>query len=289
MASLSSNPYVAAEPLAPETPTRRIPNLWHLLLFLALTFFATIVAVLLVLAVAHPHPLMAGLTDQRLMLIASMLGYMLALAGAWVLFPALWQMSFLDGIRFRAQAANGRTLGGLIGFGLVLGVVSQATSTLLPAPKKMPIDDVLSAPGAVWVLVVFGTLVAPLFEEIVFRGFLLPGIASLVDWIRLPRPVDPLAAANVLFAWRTAEISSSLALIVASVLTSTCFALVHALQLGFNWAPIALLFCVSMVLCWVRLRLRSVAASTVVHACYNLSVFITIYVVTSGFHHLDRA
>jgi membrane protease YdiL (CAAX protease family) len=52
---------------------------------------------------------------------------------------------------------------------------------------------------------------------------------------------------------------------------------------------VGLLAGVSLVLCWVRVRYDSVAASTVCHACYNLSVFLTIFVGTGGFRHLDRA
>jgi len=45
---------------------------------------------------------------------------------------------------------------------------------------------------------------------------------------------------------------------------------------------------VSLILCFVRIRTNSVAASTLVHATYNLSVFVSIFIATSGFHHLER-
>jgi membrane protease YdiL (CAAX protease family) len=45
---------------------------------------------------------------------------------------------------------------------------------------------------------------------------------------------------------------------------------------------------VSLVLTTIRVRSKSVACSTVVHASYNLSVFITIFIATGGFRHLDR-
>jgi len=38
----------------------------------------------------------------------------------------------------------------------------------------------------------------------------------------------------------------------------------------------------------VRIRTGSVAASTVVHGCYNLSVFFTLFMATGGFRHLDK-
>ena len=38
----------------------------------------------------------------------------------------------------------------------------------------------------------------------------------------------------------------------------------------------------------VRVRTRSVACSALVHACYNLSVFIVLFLVTGGYRHLER-
>ena len=144
-------------------------------------------------------------------------------------------------------------------------------------------------PATIWLLVAFGTLLAPLFEEILFRGFLLPAIAIAVDWLRLPRhpALDPSEALSHLDTWRASESFSVPALLVASILTSLFFALIHAPQLGYTWPAIALLAAVSLVLCYVRLRTRSVAASTFIHASYNFSVFITLFITTGGFRHLE--
>jgi len=37
-------------------------------------------------------------------------------------------------------------------------------------------------------ITLFGTLVAPMFEEIAFRGFLLPAFAIAYDWLSLRAP-----------------------------------------------------------------------------------------------------
>jgi membrane protease YdiL (CAAX protease family) len=47
-------------------------------------------------------------------------------------------------------------------------------------------------------------------------------------------------------------------------------------------------FAVSLVLCAVRLVTRSLAASTLVHACYNFLIFSTMFVGTGGFRHFDK-
>jgi len=49
-----------------------------------------------------------------------------------------------------------------------------------------------------------------------------------------------------------------------------------------------LLVCVSLVLCWVRLGIRSLAASVMVHATYNLLLFSMMALGTGGFRHLDK-
>jgi hypothetical protein len=49
-----------------------------------------------------------------------------------------------------------------------------------------------------------------------------------------------------------------------------------------------LLVAVSLVLCWARLAARSLAASVLVHACYNLLLFSLMLLGTGGFRHLDK-
>jgi hypothetical protein len=75
---------------------------------------------------------------------------------------------------------------------------------------------------------------------------------------------------------------------VASLLTSIPFALMHAEQTGYSIGPFLLLVCVSLVLCWARLSTRSLAASVMVHASYNLLLFSLMLIGTNGFQHLDK-
>jgi membrane protease YdiL (CAAX protease family) len=276
-------------------PTRRIPHLGHALLFLVLLLAATLGTELVALGLSGAfksgHAALLAIQNQRLQLIVNMVSYLVALAFCWFTFPALWGRSFLDGIQWNASAI--RPLLALAG--VLLGLTAEAASTLLPIPKQAPLEDLFRNPALIWLLAIFGTFLAPLFEEIFFRGFLLPGIAIAVDYLSLPRPVDPMgqpdrfAALANLDAWRGSDAYSTRALVTASILTSICFGLIHAPQLGLSWPSVALLMTVSLVLCYVRLRFRSVAASTLIHACYNFFLFATIFLATGGFRHLDRA
>jgi membrane protease YdiL (CAAX protease family) len=268
----------------PESQTRRIPNLLHFLIFLSLTVFSFLISEALVLTVAHPHALTAALLNQKIQLIANALTYLLCLSASGLLFPSIWECSFPSGICWNSAKVTPR----LILAGLSLGFLSQGVSNFLPAPNKMPIEDAFRNPGTIWFLAGFGTLLAPLFEEVLFRGFLLPGLAIAFDWVLLPRGKTPDEGLENLHSWQTSEKFSHTALVLASLITSLLFALIHAPQLGKNWAAIALLAAVSLILCFIRIRTNSVAASTVVHATYNFSVFVSIFIATSGFHHLER-
>jgi membrane protease YdiL (CAAX protease family) len=170
----------------------------------------------------------------------------------------------------------------LIPLGFVLGLVVQAGSSLLPTPKSMPMDQFFRTQTDVWIATAFGTLLAPVFEEIAFRGFLLPAFAIAYDWLSLKRTPE------VRRLWQTTTNLSRMAYVFATVLTSLVFALLHAAQLGDAWSAVAVLFLVSVILCIVRLRTGSVAASAMVHACYNFAVFVMIFIGTGGYRHLDR-
>jgi membrane protease YdiL (CAAX protease family) len=130
----------------------------------------------------------------------------------------------------------------------------------------------------------FGVTFAPFFEEIVFRGFLLPALCTSFDWIAEkahgvpPLPLDT----NGHPQW------SLVSMALASIATSLPFAWMHAEQTSYALGPLILLVCVSMVLCWTRLTTRSLAASVMVHSSYNFLLFAFMLLGTSGFRHLDK-
>ena len=81
---------------------------------------------------------------------------------------------------------------------------------------------------------------------------------------------------------------SGASLIFASIFSSIPFALMHAGQLQHALGALGILYCVSLVLSFVRIRTRSVAASTMMHATYNLTVFVVLFIGTDGYRHMEK-
>ena len=268
----------------PPPPPRRIPHIGHTVLFFTVAIIVLLLASVSVFALAMGFHLLGNETPEQLLreprlLIPSMAAaYLIAGAIVWAIFTYLWQKTFLDGLHWNFTAVRRRWMP-LLGGGIALSLVVQFLSNYLPVPKTLPIDDFFRNSADVWMVALFGTFVAPIFEELAFRGFLLPSLASAWDWLQGRRENADLDQDP---HWSVA------ALVVSCTITSIAFALVHADQLAHAWAPLAVLFAVSLVLCGVRLWTQSLAASTFIHATYNGTIFTILFFVTGGFRHLDK-
>lgn len=262
--------------------SRRIPHLGHALLFFSLTATAFFLC-LLVLAVAFRGKTQSGGgVDAALSLGAEALTYVLALTAAYYLFPQLWKKPFLQGIHWNWLAARRNWLR-LVGTGVLVSALAQVGERFVKEPKSPEIDRLMHTAGGAWGVMLLGTLLAPMMEEIAFRGFLLPALATAYDWLSLKR-----TPANVR-QWEATTGHTGVALIFAALFSSLLFALIHAPQLEYAWGPVGLLFAVSLVLAFVRVRTHSVACSTLVHLTYNLTIFLLALIATGGFrHNLDR-
>ena len=269
-------------------PPARIPHLGHLCILAVLAFSGLLGASLLTRSALYFHLFGISTVKQALTDIHYTLGsmaalYLLTLLFSLLVFPLFWHKTFFAGVQWRGATAL-RLRGGLFSAAFVCFVLAMIDGFLLPGPDDTPIDKIIRAPGAPWLLFAFGVTLAPFFEEILFRGFLLPALSTAADWLAEQasgQPAPPLDA-NGHPQW------SIPAMVVASVFTSIPFALVHADQTGHALGPFLLLVCVSLVLCWTRLVARSLAASVLVHACYNFMLFSLMLFGTDGFKHLEK-
>jgi membrane protease YdiL (CAAX protease family) len=269
-------------------PQPRIPHLGHLALLGLLVFVALMGSGILTQVALHFHlfgisTVKQALTDIHYTLGSMAVLYLLTLCGCVLLFPLLWHKSFFAGLQWRASTAF-QLRGRLFAAAFICFLLALVNGWLLPGPTNTPIDKLFRTSTGAWMMFAFGITFAPFFEEIVFRGFLLPTLCTAFDWIgeKINGEPAPQLDGNGHPQW------SNLAMMVASIVTSLPFALMHAEQTSYALGPFLLLVCVSLVLCWTRLTTRSLAASVMVHACYNFLLFSLMMLGTSGFRHMDK-
>ena len=276
--------------LSPRVPlhSERTPNFGHFCILLLILLVGWICVGVLARISLHYHLFGVQNTSQmeshpQMLLAIQAVLYLLTLAGCVLFFPLVWQKPFLAGIHWNARIAFRFRLRLLAAAGLCF-VLAMLNGILLPGPTNAPIDKIIKAPGVAWLMFVFGTTFAPLFEEIGFRGFLLPMFCTAIDWLReMAYGHLPLRNCHNGHPRWTLP-----AMIGSSILTSVPFALIHGDQTGWSLGPFLLLISVSLVLCWIRLSTRSLAASVVVHALYNFLLFVLMMIGTGGFQHLDK-
>ena len=213
--------------------------------------------------------------DARFLVTTEAIGYGLVILAAIPLFRAIWRRGFAAGLHWNSHAAR-RAFGRLVLLGFACGIGIGLLGSILPMPKSPPImADIMHSPLGAWMMFLFGITGAPLFEEMFFRGFVLPAFLNAFRWLHLRGDLSLTA-----YRW--------LGFPLSVVLTSAPFALLHAQQVSHAWAPVLLIGLVSVVLCIVRLRLDSLAASTIVHSAYNFCLFAGILIQTDGFQHLNK-
>ena len=263
---MSWNPYPVPPPQFPvlePAPPRETPTFLEMLAFFALAAIVLTALQGLGAAIALHWHLFGNITlrklatETRFAIPMMALSYAVVLLLAAALFRRVWQRPFLEGIHWNLDAVR-RHWTWLPILGIGLGLAIQLASNYMPVPKELPVDAFFRNATDAWMVALFGIFIAPIAEEIAFRGFLYP---SLRPWTGR---------------------------ILAAILTSAPFALLHAQQVAHAWGPLSMVFLVSLVLVVVRDRTNSVAASALVHACYNLSIFAAIFVASGGFQHLDR-
>ncbi len=151
------------------------------------------------------------------------------------------QQRFLETIRW--VRTHQFSKGFLISCGATLAITVLIVSSFFPAGEPPPIEKLLSSATAVYVFALFGIAAAPLFEEIIFRGFLFKVL------------LDIKGAGTAVSA------------------TAILFALLHIPQLWGSWAGVALIFVVGYVLSFVRWRSDSLIPSFIIHTSYNAMLF----------------
>ena len=273
-------------PALPQRP-KLIPHLGHFCVFVALMLFTLIgsaIGTLFALHIARPHiPLakLMGVVTQNIAIAITMqaVWYAILWALSALVFGLWWKatagVGFAQGIRWNGAVMR-RWFLALAGTGVATGLLITLAGNFLPMPKAPPIlEDLTRSRAGAWCLMIFGVTLAPMTEELAFRGLLLPGLVNVFRWLEGRRSISESMV-------RTVGIPLSI------LLTSIPFAMMHSQQVSHAWGPVLLIGCVSVILCIVRLRTGSLASSILVHAFYNLTLFTGLLIQTDGFRHLDK-
>lgn len=267
---LTQNPSESLPTLSPSYPPATEPEAkarvrledppfsgWDVLLIVGIAIAGEFVLGTLVLVTAHfafykSTPFVKLGEIPEVVLFNMVLVYMVVFAAMYRL-AKLHTGKFWPAIRWNwPQGWAGFLAGGAILYLALVGL-----GQVLPLPKHLPIDRFFATPREAWIMSAFAVTMAPLMEELFFRGFLYPVLARRIG-------------------------------MVASILiVGASFALVHGAQLKYSWA-VLIIFLVGIALTTVRALTKSVGASFLVHVGYNATISILLFITTSGFRHLEK-
>jgi membrane protease YdiL (CAAX protease family) len=186
-------------------------------------------------------------------------------------------------------------------FGLHIGVVALQERLLHWPPTKHPLEQLLEVDllPVEWLLVVLQAVVlAPIWEELLFRGLLLPRLAkhawgghaawaaaSVLAGMQLDRQMTLPSLLPLLFAlalWIAGDLATAgetgpywkwRAILGSSAL----FALIHSSA----WPAPVPLFPLAVALGWLAYRTRGIIAPIVLHALFNS---VSTLLLLRGFH-----
>ena len=233
---------------------------WDVLRLIFLTIVALFVGVFAVLLIArswiYPHASLGDVARVPLVVVAGQsLAYLLILAYMYVLVTRERRRpDFLAAIHWNWPS----NIAAYVVAGFALSLALQVLAHFLPIPKELPIDSFFRTPAEAWALSILSVTLAPLMEELFFRGFLYPVLAR-----RLGLPI-------------------------AVFVTALGFALLHVAQLGRAWGPVLVIFLVGIVLTIVRAKTNSVATGVLIHMAYNGTITVAMFAATDGFRHLEK-
>ncbi|MGH9816095.1 MAG: lysostaphin resistance A-like protein [Candidatus Acidiferrales bacterium] len=147
----------------------------------------------------------------------------------------------------------------LTGAGMITAMVIAMLGGLLKPPGEIPIERLFQQRQSALMVLLAAVIVAPLVEELLFRGWLYPVVARTFG-----------VAAGVAF-------------------TGSLFGLIHAPQLGWHWQLVGLLVFVGVFFTYVRARSGSVLPAYFLHLGYNAMQAIAFIIGTSGLRNLPPA
>ncbi|HTD45069.1 MAG TPA: CPBP family intramembrane glutamic endopeptidase, partial [Bryobacteraceae bacterium] len=166
---------------AAETPRTPFWGYEDLALFASAILPSVALAALLLRATRTLAPRFFA-DDTATTLAFQSLMYVFLLGALYLLISFRYRRPFWSSIGWTFPIPRGPRL---IVLGAALAIGLSSLGVLLRAPSvHSPIEDMITSRASLAIVMLFGVLLAPLFEEMLFRGFLLPLLArSLGPWV----------------------------------------------------------------------------------------------------------
>jgi len=248
------------------TPAQESPpkpwGLRDLLLFIAFVLVGLFAANLLVsLGYALLRPIMHWhLTKQQLstntffLLALQTVFYGLMLGFIYFLVTVDHRQAFWATLRWR-RINIGHALGCLAG-GALMTIAIALLPPVLPDSTRFPLESLFNSRAAAYAIGVFAILVAPLVEELIFRG--------------------------ILFAIFESQVGLRFAILITAIL----FGGLHVPEYWGAWNHMFLIFLVGLVFSLARGMSGSLAPSVFLHAGYNATMMLGLFLSTEHFRNL---
>jgi membrane protease YdiL (CAAX protease family) len=225
-------------------------RVWEVLVLLALFSASQILAGLLL------HPLLGGGEEPRLVLLLP--GVVVISHGAgWLLAVALvtwrYRLRFGAALAFRPYPPRSLVRIGLAA--IVVYIVALLPALAFPPPRDHTnlFLEIFKAGGlTLAMLLVIAVVLAPLLEEVIFRGLLFPALRRRLRF------------------WP------------AAILTTVLFTALHFTQTGTYWPAVEGIFICGMVLAWLRERTGTLWASIAFHVGFNSTPFLAWMLAQAG-------
>jgi hypothetical protein len=234
---LESLPLEAPPDIQPPRPQRE--PFWDyvdLALVLGLTVFGfVIIAAITALLMGANHHLSSDLTF--LVLSTTVATYLVVYLALKLVLGSRYGRPVFHSLGWRRANFS---LGIAAGGGALLGFSLSLLGTALHTPKvKSPFENLGATPLSFILLALMAVILAPIFEELFFRGFLQP------------------------------LLSRTFGVVAGILITAALFGGLHAPEYSWAWQYA---FCVSLagvVFGYLRYRTNSIIPCTVMHGCFN--------------------
>ena len=260
VAEALSPPVLLPSPSARNASENPVWSGWDVLQIAGLTVLTLfLVQLLIVVGARHfafPRASFLEVAQKpSLALLSELLTYVAVALYIILLVEGKYQARFARAILWNWP---GKAAVGFVGIGvLMLGI--DLLGRFLPMPQSTPFDQFFAHRSDAYLTAIFAITLGPLMEELFFRGFLYPVLARRMGVF-----------------W-------------GIVLTALPFGLIHAMQYGYAWGAVLIIFLVGVVLTAVRAVTKSVASSLLAHVGYNGTLMVLAAVATDGFRHMEKA